>query len=311
MFGIKNLLTGAVFGGATVYTALNYHVIRTEDGVQLVSRAVRPPFRNTYVDLRDWQPRDWKNAPDVAEALVKGGHTDLLSPPLQNASEGLGLPSPFTKATNSSYRNQDSGGDAPPAQTSSLPGVRSDSSQAAVFSVSSPSLGVTTNGTASQTQTRAGSGSNELPIVFDEGSSDTSHSESLKTDRNDNSPPPSNVGAGNIDPFLGRAGSSATPGAAKTTQPPPTVLSLDSINSQARDRANPPGTNPSTSGANGYPLANARPARPSFANDPRPVSPFKDFMSRFVPQAPGTAAARPMPPRIDLGRPSVKAPAWD
>lgn len=77
MSRILTLLAAAALGGATVYFAFQYHVVRADEGVFIVpKRAVG--LSETYVDVRNWSALDWEKRPALVEALVRDGRGDII-----------------------------------------------------------------------------------------------------------------------------------------------------------------------------------------------------------------------------------------
>jgi hypothetical protein len=74
---LSTFITGMLAGAIVLYTALNFHVIRANDGMHLVPK-VQSRLGETYVDIRTFRPRDWIDHPAVAEALVRADRQDLL-----------------------------------------------------------------------------------------------------------------------------------------------------------------------------------------------------------------------------------------
>jgi len=77
---IKKLI-GTVFvlliGAGLMYWCLATHFVTAESG------SVRVPkeslgFTDTWVDIREWTAKDFKDHPQVTEALIDNGHTDLV-----------------------------------------------------------------------------------------------------------------------------------------------------------------------------------------------------------------------------------------
>jgi hypothetical protein len=73
---------GAVIGGMLIYFVLNNHIIRAKDGLHLVPK-VDAQLADTYVDIRQFGPRDWVNHPDLFAALTRSDQDELL----QSATE--------------------------------------------------------------------------------------------------------------------------------------------------------------------------------------------------------------------------------
>jgi hypothetical protein len=80
-----------------MYFATRQHVVRYDDGFVVVSRVEQPPLRSTYADIRNWGAGMWKQYPEVAAALVQGGHGRLV---VDQAAETLleDLENPFEDA---------------------------------------------------------------------------------------------------------------------------------------------------------------------------------------------------------------------
>jgi hypothetical protein len=70
-------LFGVFVGGLLIYGVLNYHVIQTRDGTHLVPK-VNAQLASTYVDIREFTPRDWIDHPQILEALHLANRDDLL-----------------------------------------------------------------------------------------------------------------------------------------------------------------------------------------------------------------------------------------
>lgn len=72
-----SFLSGAVVGGVLVFGTLSYHVLRTDDGVQIVPKAV-PTFYETYVDIREFNVSDWARHKTLVAAIVKAKKEQLF-----------------------------------------------------------------------------------------------------------------------------------------------------------------------------------------------------------------------------------------
>jgi hypothetical protein len=77
MSRLGSTLTGVVLGGALVYGALNYHVLRTAEGVELVPK-LSATFSDTYLDVRQYGVAEWADHEQVARAVVKSGKDHIL-----------------------------------------------------------------------------------------------------------------------------------------------------------------------------------------------------------------------------------------
>jgi hypothetical protein len=77
MSRLGSTLTGVVLGGGLVYGALNYHVLRTPEGVELVPK-LSATFDETYLDVRQYGVSEWADHDLVARAIVKSGKDHIL-----------------------------------------------------------------------------------------------------------------------------------------------------------------------------------------------------------------------------------------
>jgi hypothetical protein len=77
MSRIWTFLSGMAAGALLLYTAMNFHVIRSSDGFHLV---VKRPARlaESYVDIREFGMADWAAHPQIATALVQANKQQLL-----------------------------------------------------------------------------------------------------------------------------------------------------------------------------------------------------------------------------------------
>ena len=74
---LGSFLMGVVVGAAAVYGSLRYHVVRTDDGVEVVPK-VQATFSETYVDVRGFGASEWSERRGLAMALARAGHEDVL-----------------------------------------------------------------------------------------------------------------------------------------------------------------------------------------------------------------------------------------
>jgi hypothetical protein len=74
---LSTFIFGMVAGGILIYMALNFHLIRANDGMHLVPK-VESKLAATYVDVRSFAAADWLAHKDVAMALVRAERGDLL-----------------------------------------------------------------------------------------------------------------------------------------------------------------------------------------------------------------------------------------
>lgn len=74
---LPTFIFGMVVGGVLLYLALNYHLVRANDGMHLVPK-VSATLADTYVDVRMYGPSDFLNHQQVVQALMKSGQGELL-----------------------------------------------------------------------------------------------------------------------------------------------------------------------------------------------------------------------------------------
>ena len=65
-------------GGVSVYYAGSYRFIRAEEALYRVPKDAFG-FEQTYVDTRDWGPREFAQNPKIARALVKARGAQALN----------------------------------------------------------------------------------------------------------------------------------------------------------------------------------------------------------------------------------------
>jgi len=85
---IRRLMTfflGMVTGGALLFGAMNYHLIRAHDGVHFVPK-VSPKLAAAYVDIRGFSAADWAQHSDIAAALISADQAGLMK---SSVSESL------------------------------------------------------------------------------------------------------------------------------------------------------------------------------------------------------------------------------
>ena len=77
MSRIWSFLLGMAVGALLLYTAMNFHILRSRDGFHLV---VKRPARlsESYVDIREFSMADWTAHPQIATALVQANKQHLL-----------------------------------------------------------------------------------------------------------------------------------------------------------------------------------------------------------------------------------------
>lgn len=77
---LKAFLFGLTIGGVGAWLSMQYHLVRTDEGLVIVPRIYQPPVRSAYVDIRHWSPTMWEHYPELSEAIIKSGRNNLLVP---------------------------------------------------------------------------------------------------------------------------------------------------------------------------------------------------------------------------------------
>ena len=85
MSNARPYLFGAVLGASAMYVALQYHVVHSHDGFQMVPRTPQHSVGLAYADVRNWSPSQWTDRPELARALMAHGSSDLISESVANS----------------------------------------------------------------------------------------------------------------------------------------------------------------------------------------------------------------------------------
>ncbi len=86
---LMTFLCGMIVGAVLLFGALQYHVIRANDGLHLVPK-LNAKLAATYVDIRSFTLADWAQNPDLAAALINDDQHELVEEAASDAlSKGL------------------------------------------------------------------------------------------------------------------------------------------------------------------------------------------------------------------------------
>src|ERR1700759_869184 len=78
MFGrINALIFGIIIGCGLTYGAQRYHVVRAQDGIEVVPKMTQT-FDDTYVDVRNFTVTDWANHKLLAAALATNNKSNVI-----------------------------------------------------------------------------------------------------------------------------------------------------------------------------------------------------------------------------------------
>ena len=71
------LLFFFVLGGAAVASTYELHIVRSKAGFVVVPKET-DGLKDVYADVREWDVEEWRDHPELIEALVANGHQDLV-----------------------------------------------------------------------------------------------------------------------------------------------------------------------------------------------------------------------------------------
>jgi hypothetical protein len=77
-------VSGIVVGGVVVFAAMNYHIIRTKDGLHVVPK-IDAQLALTYADIRNFTVADWAKNSELAAALMSAQRRDLVDSAIENS----------------------------------------------------------------------------------------------------------------------------------------------------------------------------------------------------------------------------------
>jgi len=70
-------LLGIAVGAFGHYAALNFHMVRADDGFHVIPK-IAPRMGEVYVDIRQFDLSDWNNHKSLATAIVRAEKPSLL-----------------------------------------------------------------------------------------------------------------------------------------------------------------------------------------------------------------------------------------
>jgi hypothetical protein len=74
---LVTFLLGMVTGGLLLFGALNYHILRADDGFHLIPKT-STRLAATYVDIRKFTVADLTKHADIVEAIIRADKQELL-----------------------------------------------------------------------------------------------------------------------------------------------------------------------------------------------------------------------------------------
>ena len=70
---------GTALGASAMFFSLQYHVVHSPTGLQVVPRSPQQSIGLTYADVRNWSPSQWADRPELARALMANGSGELIA----------------------------------------------------------------------------------------------------------------------------------------------------------------------------------------------------------------------------------------
>lgn len=68
---------GTVLGAMLMWAAMNYHVLRTRDGIAWVPK-YHARLASTFVDVRSWGVTEWTEHPELVLTLEQNQRTEII-----------------------------------------------------------------------------------------------------------------------------------------------------------------------------------------------------------------------------------------
>lgn len=75
---MTRLIIGAILGALLLFSVLQYHLVRGNDGLFLIPKTTNS-LTDIYVDTRKFDLSDWRKNRPLAVAIVRSKHTHLLA----------------------------------------------------------------------------------------------------------------------------------------------------------------------------------------------------------------------------------------
>jgi hypothetical protein len=74
---VWTFVLGIVVGGMGIFVAMNYHIIRADDGLHMVPKVNRQ-LALAYADIRGFTVADWAKNSELAAALMNANQRELV-----------------------------------------------------------------------------------------------------------------------------------------------------------------------------------------------------------------------------------------
>jgi hypothetical protein len=83
---ISTLIFGFALGCAAIYGAFNYHVVKSDSGLEFVPKR-SASLSETYIDIRKFTVSDWAAHPALSADILAAEKTQLMGQTAPNAIE--------------------------------------------------------------------------------------------------------------------------------------------------------------------------------------------------------------------------------
>ena len=75
----KPFLFGTILGAGLAVCALQFHIVQSHDGFRVIPRTPQASLGLAYADVRNWGAEQWADRPELVQALIAHGSTDLVT----------------------------------------------------------------------------------------------------------------------------------------------------------------------------------------------------------------------------------------
>lgn len=83
---MRNFLLGCIVGAVGLYGSMCMHVVQAKDGLHFVPKTALT-FRDTYVDIREFDVGTWRDHVPLAEAILNSKKSQLVQDSAASAVE--------------------------------------------------------------------------------------------------------------------------------------------------------------------------------------------------------------------------------
>ncbi len=84
----RPFLIGTALGASAMFFSLQYHVVHSPTGLQVVPRSPQQSIGLAYADVRSWSPSQWADRPELARALMANGSGELIASSVVDSLSG-------------------------------------------------------------------------------------------------------------------------------------------------------------------------------------------------------------------------------